>query len=284
MAITVRSIIGIGLLLLLSDAVALAAPATAPSSPPTPAKAVIKTSMGNIEVLLAVAKTPQAVSNFVSLAKKGFYNGQVFFRVVPGFLIQAGAPDGTNAGDPGYDIEKDTAHKLKHDKPGIIAFVAGESGYIHGSQFVITLRAAPHLDRRQQIFGEVVSGLEVVQKISETPTRAAKPIKDVKINSIEITPADIALTNVKTHRLLQPQDIQQLTVTQANLLAQKFGEAQKLGALQKLTLVATAANGGKIQANYAAEFAERRTAKVIVYGRLDRKEEFRLQESQFMLD
>lgn len=277
-----RSAVLLLTLLLLGPHAAFANTPVAAAPQVTP-KAKIKTSMGDIEVSLFAKQAPQAVANFVNLARQGFYNGALFFKVVPNFLIQTGDPEATGAGGPGYDIERDRGTKLMHNKPGMVSFVPGLNGHAHGSQFVIVLQPTPHLDKKNAAFGEVTMGLEIVEKIAATPTRAAQPIKDVKITAIEITPADLAVAPVTVHRRLQKADVQKLTEAQAIALAQNFGEAQKLGELKSIHLASTSHNGGKVQATYAVDYATRRGTKLILYGWI-RREEFRLSETQFILE
>lgn len=125
-------------------------------------KAVIKTNKGIIEFELAFDKAPQSVSNFVYLAEKGFYNGLTFHRVVPGFVIQGGDPNGTGTGGPGYQFP---------DEPVQGEYLAGSVAMANsgpdtnGSQFFICLEDQPSLPKSYNLFGQVISGMDAVKQI-----------------------------------------------------------------------------------------------------------------------
>lgn len=127
--------------------------------------ATIKTSEGVIEVELYTDKAPKTVGNFVKLANKGFYNGILFHRVIPGFMVQTGDPEGTGAGGPGYTIPDEFAPSLRHDTSGILS-MANRGPNTGGSQFFITLAPTSWLDGKHAIFGHVTKGQEVVEKIA----------------------------------------------------------------------------------------------------------------------
>jgi cyclophilin family peptidyl-prolyl cis-trans isomerase len=151
-----------------------------------PATAVFTTNMGNFDVALATKDAPLTCDNFIRLAKKGFYNGTIFHRVIDGFMIQGGDPEGTGMGGPGYTIKDEFSPVLKHDKAGVLS-MANAGPNTGGSQFFITLAPTPWLDGKHAVFGKVTKGMEVVDKIGKvlTDTRD-KPISDVVIKSIEI--------------------------------------------------------------------------------------------------
>ena len=167
-----------------------------------PLYATIKTSMGDIVVHLFDDKAPKTVANFVDLAtgkkewtdpktgqkvKRPFYNGIIFHRVIPGFMIQGGDPLGTGFGGPGYDFEDEFNPDLRHSKAGILS-MANKGPNTNGSQFFITVRAVPQLDNKHAVFGEVVKGQEVVNAIVNTPRDANdKPLKDVVIKEIVVS-------------------------------------------------------------------------------------------------
>lgn len=117
--------------------------------------AVIKTSKGDIKLRLFAEKTPITVANFVNLARKGYYDGLTFHRVIPDFMIQGGCPQGTGTGGPGYRFEDEFSPALKHDAPGKLSMANAGPG-TNGSQFFITHVKTPWLDGRHTVFGEVV--------------------------------------------------------------------------------------------------------------------------------
>ena len=117
---------------------------------------------------------PNTVNNFISLVKKGFYNGLNFHRVIPGFMIQGGCPDGTGMGGPGYSIRGEFAQNgfdntLRHT-PGVLSMARAMHPDSAGSQFFIMHKTSPHLDGAYAAFGKVTEGLDVVDKIAQTPT------------------------------------------------------------------------------------------------------------------
>ena len=149
-------------------------------------KALFNTNMGNFEVELYLDKAPITVGNFVKLVDKGFYNGLIFHRVIPNFMIQAGCPHGTGRGGPGYNIRDEFHKDLKHDNPGMLS-MANAGPNTGGSQFFITVAPTPWLDKHHSIFGKVTEGYNVVESISKVKTgRNDKPLKNVIINNIKI--------------------------------------------------------------------------------------------------
>lgn len=150
---------------------------------------VLETNQGNIEIKLKVDVAPKACENFVKLAEKGYYNGLIFHRVIKGFMIQGGDPTGTGMGGEsiwGKPFEDEVSPVAKFDGPGILA-MANSGPNTNGSQFFITCAKTPWLNMRHTIFGEVVSGLEVVQKIENTPVNGEdRPIAEQKIVRVNI--------------------------------------------------------------------------------------------------
>lgn len=151
--------------------------------------AVFETTQGNFEVELRPDIAPKAVENFTTLAKKGYYDGLVFHRVIKGFMIQGGDPLGTGVGGAsmwGTPFEDEFSDSAKFDKPGILA-MANAGPKTNGSQFFITTAATPWLNNKHSIFGEVVKGYDVVQKIENTMTGPRdRPAEDQKILHIVI--------------------------------------------------------------------------------------------------
>jgi peptidyl-prolyl cis-trans isomerase A (cyclophilin A) len=146
--------------------------------------AVLETTQGSMTVRLFEKEAPKTVANFVGLAEgtkpftdpktgtkvtRPFYDGLIFHRVIPGFMIQGGDPRGTGSGDPGYKFEDEFVTSLKFDQAGKLA-MANSGPNTNGSQFFITDGLTPHLNMRHTIFGQVVEGLEVVRKIANVPT------------------------------------------------------------------------------------------------------------------
>jgi peptidyl-prolyl cis-trans isomerase A (cyclophilin A) len=153
--------------------------------------AAFDTTEGTFKVELFAAQAPRTVENFVSLAEgtktgKPFYDGTIFHRVIPDFMIQGGDPLGTGRGGPGYHFADEFHPELKHSKPGMLS-MANAGPNTNGSQFFITVAATGFLDNRHAVFGEVTEGYDVVKKISETPRdRQDRPLKEVRINSVKI--------------------------------------------------------------------------------------------------
>jgi len=149
-------------------------------------KVVMETSMGDITLVLFGDKTPRTVDNFLTLAKKGFYDGLIFHRVIPGFMIQGGCPDGTGRGGPGYTFEDEFDPTLRHSKPGILS-MANAGPNTNGSQFFITVAPTPFLDGKHTVFGEVVEGMDVVYAISKVARDANdRPREPVVIKHVRI--------------------------------------------------------------------------------------------------
>ena len=125
---------------------------------------IVNTSKGPIEATLQPSAAPVTVANFLNLAKRGYYNGITFHRVIPQFMIQGGDPTGTGSGGPGYRFEDEVKSGLKHDKPGMFSMANAGPG-TNGSQFFITHVPTPHLDARHTVFGVTTKGQDVVNAI-----------------------------------------------------------------------------------------------------------------------
>lgn len=132
---------------------------------------------------------PNSVNNFLSLVKKGFYDGLIFHRVIRGFMIQGGCPKGNGTGGPGYSIPGEFAQNgfnnpLKHE-PGVLSMARAMHPDSAGSQFFLMHQAAPHLDGAYAAFGKVIEGMDVVNSIAETPTDFRdRPLEDQRIKSM----------------------------------------------------------------------------------------------------
>jgi len=163
--------------------------------------AVFETSMGDIKVRLFPDKAPKTVENFIGLAtgekewvdprslqkvKKPLYDGTIFHRVIPNFMIQGGDPKGNGTGGPGYRFEDEFHPSLRFDRPGLLA-MANAGPATNGSQFFITDAPTPHLNNHHTIFGEVVEGLELVSQIANVERdRRDKPVNDVTLKHVRI--------------------------------------------------------------------------------------------------
>ena len=167
-----------------------------------PVYATLKTSMGDIVIQLFDDKAPKTVANFVGLAngtkewtdpktgekvKRPLYNGTIFHRVIPGFMIQGGDPLGNGTGGPGYRFEDEFNPELRHNKAGILS-MANAGPNTNGSQFFITHQATPFLDGKHSVFGEVVRGQDVVTAIGAVSRDFRdRPIKDVVLKEVVIS-------------------------------------------------------------------------------------------------
>ena len=153
--------------------------------------AQFQTTEGNFRAKLYADKAPKTVENFVTLAEgsktgKPFYDGTVFHRVIPDFMIQGGCPEGSGRGGPGYKFADEFHASLKHAKKGLLS-MANAGPNTNGSQFFVTVAATPWLDNKHTIFGEVVEGYDVVDKISRAPRDSQdRPKKEVKLQSVTI--------------------------------------------------------------------------------------------------
>lgn len=162
-----------------------------------------ETSMGNFRALLYHNYTPKTVENFVALAegakeftdykakkkvKRPFYDGLTFHRVIKGFMIQSGDPMGNGSGGPGYTFEDEFHPNLQHNRAGLLS-MANYGPNTNGSQFFITLAETDHLDKKHTIFGEIVDGMDVVNKIGEVKVNRLKndePIEPVILKKVTI--------------------------------------------------------------------------------------------------
>jgi cyclophilin family peptidyl-prolyl cis-trans isomerase len=148
--------------------------------------ATLHTNHGAIEIELYPNEAPKTVDNFVKLARDGFYDGLIFHRVIPDFMIQGGDPTGTGRGGPGYQFE-DEFNPHKVDRGALAMANAGPN--TNGSQFfIVTAAACPWLDGKHTVFGRVTSGMDVADTISGLPTDAGdKPRDDAVIERVEIS-------------------------------------------------------------------------------------------------
>ena len=155
---------------------------------------VVTITMENGDVMKAELYpeiAPNTVNNFISLVKKGFYNGLTFHRVINGFMIQGGCPDGTGMGGPGYTIKGEFTqngfvNQLKHE-PGVLSMARAMHPDSAGSQFFLMHKTSPHLDGSYAAFGKVTEGLDIVDKIAQVPTDFRdKPLEPQVIQSMTV--------------------------------------------------------------------------------------------------
>jgi len=144
-----------------------------------------------IEIELDASAAPITVANFVALANKGFYDGLIFHRVIPGFMIQGGCPQGTGTGGPGYQIKGEFSsngvkNPIRHAR-GVISMARSSSPDSAGSQFFLMHKDSPHLDGQYAAFGRIVSGIEAVDRVASSRRGMNdRPVEEQKIASVRI--------------------------------------------------------------------------------------------------
>ncbi len=160
----------------------------------------LRTSMGDIHVRLHERKAARTVRNFIGLATgkiewthpatgevgmSPLYNGTIFHRVIPNFMVQGGDPLGQGTGGPGYKFNDEFHATLRHHKPGVLS-MANSGPHTNGSQFFITEVATPWLDNKHSVFGEVTDGMDVIKELARVPTNPVnnKPTKDVVLENV----------------------------------------------------------------------------------------------------
>jgi peptidyl-prolyl cis-trans isomerase B (cyclophilin B) len=146
--------------------------------------ATIETEKGDIVLELFAKDAPKTVNNFVFLAREGFYNGTTFHRVIPGFMAQGGDPTGTGAGGPGYSFE-DEFSQHRHGTGALS--MANSGANTNGSQFFITYAPAPYLDGKHSVFGQIIKGMDVLNKLTPRDPTKNPPAKGDIIKTITIT-------------------------------------------------------------------------------------------------
>lgn len=146
----------------------------------------IETNQGTIVAEMFMDSAPKTAGNFIELAKRGYYDGLVFHRVIDGFMIQGGCPEGSGRGGPGYHIPDEFGKGLAHTGAGIFS-MANAGPNTGGSQFFVTLAATPWLDGKHAIFGKVTQGLEVVQAIGKVRTGMGdRPVEAVVMEKVTV--------------------------------------------------------------------------------------------------
>jgi peptidyl-prolyl cis-trans isomerase B (cyclophilin B) len=151
----------------------------------------LHTDKGDIEGTIFASKVPVTSANFLNLAKRGYYDGVAFHRVIANFMIQGGDPTGTGRGGPGYRFADEIDRSLKHDKPGLFS-MANAGPNTNGSQFFITHLPTPHLDGKHAVYGEVTKGQDVVNAI-----RQGDKIKSITIHDDTAALFDAQKDNVE---------------------------------------------------------------------------------------
>ncbi len=148
------------------------------------------TSLGDFQIELFEGRAPATTKNFVDLVEKGYYDGIVFHRVIAGFMLQGGCPDGNGRGGPGYTIPDEFHDELTHDSEGVLS-MANSGPNTGGSQFFVTLAATAWLDGKHAVFAKVTEGIETVHTIGATPTGPGdRPLEPVVIETVRITSAE----------------------------------------------------------------------------------------------
>jgi peptidyl-prolyl cis-trans isomerase A (cyclophilin A) len=161
----------------------------------------LETTRGDITLELFEQRAPRTVENFLELATgdrewsdpdtgetrtDSLYEGTIFHRIIPDFMIQGGDPEGTGRGGPGYTFDDEFHEDLNHDGAGVLS-MANRGPNTNGSQFFITLDSQPHLNGKHAVFGHVVDGMDTVEEIGSVPTdRDDKPMQDIKIEALNI--------------------------------------------------------------------------------------------------
>jgi len=148
--------------------------------------ATFDTTLGIFKIELFEEQAPETTGNFIKLAEDNFYDGLIFHRVIDGFMVQGGCPQGAGTGGPGYNITDEFHPDLKHDSEGILS-MANAGPNTGGSQFFITLDETPWLDNRHAVFGRVIDGIDIVQTIGSVQTDAGdRPLDEVTITTLTI--------------------------------------------------------------------------------------------------
>ena len=145
------------------------------------------TSLGSFQVELFEGSAPITTKNFIDLIEKGYYDGIVFHRVIEGFMLQAGCPQGDGTGGPGYTIPDEFHAELTHDSEGVLS-MANAGPNTGGSQFFVTLAPTAWLDGKHAVFGRVIEGIETVRTIGATATGPGdRPLEPVVMEGVRIT-------------------------------------------------------------------------------------------------
>jgi cyclophilin family peptidyl-prolyl cis-trans isomerase len=241
--------------------------------------ATLVTTAGTLELKLFAEDAPLAVANFVTLARRGAYDGLLVYRVVPNYLFETGDPTNTGAGGPGYCLAVEPSHALRHSKPGLLTMMPAGTGAV-GSRFAVTLAPAPQLDEQAIVFGEVISGLDVAKDITARKTKGSRPVDDVRLTKIEIAP-DFKPAPPETAAELTRANGEATLVPPARRLFAALGGALGLGAVDVLSLDNVRSKCSEVQAFFTIHYARQKApAKALVYGRVERGA-FTVEQLQF---
>ncbi len=147
----------------------------------------VTTNLGSFQIELFEDRAPDTTKNFIDLVEKGYYDGIVFHRVIEGFMLQGGCPDGNGRGGPGYTIPDEFHAELTHDSEGVLS-MANSGPDTGGSQFFVTLAPTAWLDGKHAVFGKVIEGMETVHKIGHTATGPGdQPLEPVVMEQVRVT-------------------------------------------------------------------------------------------------
>jgi len=150
----------------------------------------VTTNKGDFRIELFEARAPRTTANFISLVEKGFYDGVPFHRVIDGFMIQGGCPEGSGRGGPGYTIDDEFNPELRHEGEGVLS-MANAGPDTGGSQFFITLADTPWLDGKHAVFGKVVEGMETIREIGKAKTdRGDRPVEEIVMEKVAVADSE----------------------------------------------------------------------------------------------
>ena len=233
-----------------------------------PLKIRMITSKGNIEAILFYKQVPNTVASFVSLIRSSFYTGMIFHRVIPDFIIQTGDPTSTGTGGPGYTVKDEIVKELSHDRAGILS-MANAGADTNGSQFFITLGSQPHLDGKYTIFGEVVSGMDVVRKISTVKTIQDKPVSPVYLKKIEIVNGDWYKED-KVEKIMSKNqtDFENTASSYTKKLIENISEDMGMKKIESISIKYFDAVGSRVRVIYDVQYKDKKSSQVLFNGYL----------------
>ncbi len=242
-------------------------------------KVKITTDLGVIEAKLFYKEVPKTVSNFVELARKGFYNGLIFHRVIPDFMIQTGDPKGNGTGGPGYSFEDEFHPSLKHSKHGMLS-MANAGPNTNGSQFFITVKETPHLDNKHSIFGEVVNGYDIVEKIAKVKAEADRPVVPIKMTKVEIVGDWFKPTSLKKEAELSDVELKKISKAPVEKLISKISEGLSLGKLKEAKYLEGRSKSSQAQIMYAVDLEKSKGSRFVIVGHI-KNNIFDIEQFQF---